>query len=125
MRRIDVAERDLREALHFRSAKYGRDPHPLVIASIESLADTIALAGRREEALELHQKVRDARQDAVGSWSSSYWIARSDARIGELVSEPSEASERLRAAEKVWSEQLAAGHPWLVKLRKSLARRDA
>jgi tetratricopeptide (TPR) repeat protein len=122
---VHVAERDLREALRFRSAKYGRDPHPLVIASLESLADTIALAGRRDEALELHQKVRDARQEAIGRWSSSYWIACSEARLGELAPEASEANERLRAAEKVWSEQLAAGHPWLVKLRKALSGHSA
>jgi len=59
------------------------------------LADTIALAGRREEALELHQKVRDARQAAIGSWSSSYWIARSDARLGELAPEAGELRKAL------------------------------
>ncbi len=118
---IEVAERDLREALRFRTAKYGRDSHPLVIGSIESLADVVALSGRREEALKLHQKVREARQAALGSWASSYWIARSDARLGELVPERSLALEHLRAADEVWSEQLAAGHPWLVKLRKSSA----
>jgi tetratricopeptide (TPR) repeat protein len=118
---IDVAERDLREALRFRTTKYGRGSHPLVVASIESLADVIALGDRRKEATELHQTVRDARQAALGSWSSSYWIARSDARLGELNPEAAQAGERLRTAEQVWGEQLAAGHPWLVQLRKTLA----
>jgi Tetratricopeptide repeat len=120
---IEAAERDLREALRFRTAKYGRDNHPLVVGSIESLADVVALRGRHEEALKLHYKVREARQAALGSWASSYWIARSDARLGALVPERSLALEHLRAADEVWSAQLAAGHPWLVKLRKSLAER--
>jgi tetratricopeptide (TPR) repeat protein len=120
---VDVAERDLREALRFRTAKYGRDNHPLVVGSIEALADTIALDGRREEAIELHQTVRDAREAALGSWSSTYWIARSDARLGELTPEGHQARERLHSAEKVWRKQLAAGHPWLIRVRKSLAQR--
>ena len=120
-----IAEGELREALRFRTDKYGRDSHPVVVGSVEALADTIARAGRAEEALVLHQQVRDTREAALGSWSSNYWIARSDARLGELTSEPDKACEHLRAAENVWSGQLAAGHPWLVRLRKSLSEKVA
>lgn len=119
-----TAERNQREVLRLRTEKYGRQDHPLVVSSMQAVADVAAMDGRREEALALHTRVREARLAALGQWSSAYWLAQSDARLGELVADSVCAAEHLRAAEEVWSTHLAPGHPWLIAVRSKLAERS-
>jgi hypothetical protein len=118
---IARAERDQREALRLRAGKSSRRDHPLVIASTEAVGDVLALAGRREEALRLHNQVRAARIEAVGTWSSGYWVAQSDARIGALCTDREEAEQHLRAAEKAWDGVVRPTHPRFVALQTALS----
>src|SRR4029077_12787451 len=115
-------ERDQRKVLRFRMERYGRRDHPVVVGSMQAVADAVALKGCREEALDLHARVREARLAGLDRWSSNYWVAQSEARLGELVTDADRALEHLRAAEKVWSTQLAPDHPRLLALRSKLVK---
>jgi tetratricopeptide (TPR) repeat protein len=117
--RLDRAERDQRQVFRLRKRIYGRPNHPYLASSLQSLADIAALRGRREEAIALHGKARDIRVDTFGE--SSYWVAQSDARLGELCDLREDRDRHLLAAERVWAEQLPTGHPWLRHVRRLMA----
>jgi tetratricopeptide (TPR) repeat protein len=113
---LALAERDQRQVFHLRKRMYGRDDHPHLASSLQSLADIAAVRGNRGEAITLHQQAREIRVKAFGE--SGYWVAQSDARLGELLDSPEQRLARLRAAEDVWRSQLAPGHPWLRRVRR-------
>ncbi len=116
---IDAAERSHREVLRLRKKLYGPDAHPHLASSVQGLADVAALRGVREEAVALNEQAREMRVAVYGS-EASYWVAQSEARLGDLVEDPVRRRAHLVSAERVWAQQVAPDHPWLLQVRRQI-----
>jgi tetratricopeptide (TPR) repeat protein len=121
---LERAEVDHRQVLRLRKKIYGRRNHPHVASSLQSLGDIANLRGERSQALALQTQARALRVEFFGQ-ESSYWVAQSDARLGALEESRDARLAHLRAAERVWSEQLAPGHPWLRRIRRQIEEEGA
>ncbi len=120
---LALAERDQRQVIRLRKEMYGREDHPHLASSLQALADIATLRGDRDEAVSLHRRAREIRVQAFGE--GGYWVAQSDARLGDLLDFPEQRLASLRAAESIWSEQLAPSHPWLRRLRRSIEKDES
>ncbi|MGV1049201.1 MAG: tetratricopeptide repeat protein [Solirubrobacterales bacterium] len=114
-----AADPDHRQVLRLRRKLYGSRDHPNLAASLQGLADIAALAERPKKAIALNLQAREMRIRVFGA-EGNYWVAQSDARLGELLDDPGQRLSHLRAAEGAWSTQLAPSHPWLARIRKEI-----
>lgn len=114
-----AADSDHRQVLRLRRKLYGSRDHPNLAASLQGLADIATLLERPKKAIALNRQAREMRIRVFGL-EENYWVAQSNARLGELLEDPDERLICLRAAERAWSSQLAPSHPWLARLRKTM-----
>jgi tetratricopeptide (TPR) repeat protein len=117
--RTRTARRDHREVLRLRKKLYGPADHPHIAFSLHCLGEIEGIEGQREAAIGLLEQARSMRARVGGE--SSYWVAQSDATLGELSIDPAERRNRLLAARRAWEGCLLPSHPRLQRVEALLA----